>query len=81
MGSAGYTKTDAQALAQKVIAVANVRKDAVAFISPYRGAAITDSSTDTAVQVKSDADITTNVLSFYAPLTSSSYAVFDSGYK
>jgi len=81
MGSAGYDKEDAQALAQKVISVANVRKDAVAFISPYRGAAITDDSSDTAVQIKSDADITTNVLSFYAPLTSSSYAVFDSGYK
>jgi len=81
MGSAGYAKTDAQALAQKVIAVANVRKDAVAFISPYRGAAITDESSDTAVQIKSDADITTDVLSFYAPLTSTSYAVFDSGYK
>ena len=81
MGSARYDKEDAQALAQKVIAVANVRKDAVAFISPYRGAAITDDSSDTAVQIKSDADITTNVLSFYAPLTSTSYAVFDSGYK
>ena len=81
MGSARYEKEDAQALAQKVISVANVRKDAVAFISPYRGAAITDDSTDTAVQIRSDADITTNVLSFYAPLTSTSYAVFDSGYK
>ena len=81
MGSAGYDKEDAQALAQKVIAVANIRKDAVAFISPHRGAAITDNSSDTAVQIKSDADITTNVLSFYAPLTSTSYAVFDSGYK
>ena len=81
MGSAGYAKTDAQALAQKVISVANVRKDAVAFISPYRGAAITDDSSETAVQIKSDADITTEVLSFYAPLTSTSYAVFDSGYK
>jgi len=81
MGSAGYEKEDAQALAQKVISVANVRKDAVAFISPYRGAAITDDSSDTAVQIRSDADITTKVLSFYAPLTSTSYAVFDSGYK
>ena len=81
MGSARYEKEDAQALAQKVIAVANVRKDAVAFISPYRGAAITDDSSDTADQIRSDADITTKVLSFYAPLTSTSYAVFDSGYK
>ena len=28
-----------------------------------------------------DADITDNVVGFYAPITSSSYAVFDSGYK
>ena len=81
MGSAAYSKSDAQALANKLIAVAEARKDAVAFISPYRGAAITDSSDDRAAQINSDADITNNVLSFYAPVTSSSYAVFDSGYK
>jgi len=39
MGSAGYAKEEAQALANKCIAVAEARKDAVAFISPYRGAA------------------------------------------
>jgi phage tail sheath protein FI len=33
------------------------------------------------VNIRSDADITDNVTSFYAPITSSSYAVFDSGYK
>ena len=81
MGSAAYSKSDSQALANKLIAVAEARKDAVAFISPYRAAAITDSSDNTAAQINSDADITNNVLSFYAPVTSSSYAVFDSGYK
>jgi len=81
MGSAAYSKSDTQALANKLIAVAEARKDAVAFISPYRGAAITDSSDETAAQINSDTDITNNVLSFYAPITSSSYAVFDSGYK
>ena len=81
MGSAGYAKEQAQALANKCVAVAEARKDAVAFISPYRGAAITDDSSQTAVQIRSDDDITDNVLSFYAPITSSSYAVFDSGYK
>ena len=80
MGSAAYSKSDSQALANKLIAVAEARKDAVAFISPYRAAAITDSSDNTAAQINSDADITNNVLSFYAPVTSSSYAVFDSGY-
>jgi len=80
MGSANHTKTEAQNLAQQVIAVADIRKDAVAFISPYRGAFISDSSAGS-VTVNSDVDITDNVLSFFAPLTSSSYAVFDSGYK
>ena len=81
MGSAGYAKEDAQALANKCIAVAEVRKDAVAFISPYRGAALTDTSDDRAVTVNSAETITDNVISFFSPITSSSYAVFDSGYK
>jgi len=81
MGSAAYDISTAQALANKLISVAELRKDALAFISPYRGAALTDTSTQTAVTVNSAADITTNVLSFYSPVTSSSYAVFDSGYK
>ena len=42
MGSAGYGKEEAQALANKCIAVAEARQDAIAFISPYRGAAIND---------------------------------------
>jgi hypothetical protein len=81
MGSANYNIYDAQALAEKLISVAELRKDAIAFISPYRGAALTDTSTDTDVTVRSDADITDKVLQFYAPITSSTYAVFDSGYK
>jgi hypothetical protein len=81
MGSAAYAKEDVQALANKCIAVAESRKDTIAFISPYRSAAITDDSSQTAVQIRSDADITDNVVSFYSPITSSSYAVFDSGYK
>ena len=80
MGSANHSKTEAQNLAQQVIAVADIRKDAVAFISPYRGAFISDSSAGS-VTVNNDVDITDNVLSFFSPLTSSSYAVFDSGYK
>ena len=81
MGSAGYTIGNAQALANKLISVAELRKDAIAFISPYRGAALTDTSSQTAVTVNSSEDITNNVIEFYAPVASSSYAVFDSGYK
>jgi len=81
MGSAAYPKEQAQALANKCIAIAEARQDAIAFISPYRGSAITDTTNDSEVNIRSDADITDNVTSFYAPITSSSYAVFDSGYK
>ena len=81
MGSAAGPKENVQALANKCIAIAESRQDALAFISPYRGAAISDTTDDTAVNIYSDATITDNVVSFYAPITSSSYAVFDSGYK
>jgi hypothetical protein len=81
MGSAAHGKENAQALANKLISVAELRKDTIAFISPYRGAAITDTSVQSEVNVRSAADITANVLSFYSAVSSSSYAVFDSGYK
>ena len=80
MGSGNHSKTEAQNLAQQVIAVADTRKDAIAFISPYRGAFISDSAAGS-VTVNSDTEITDNLLSYYSPLTSSSFAVFDSGYK
>jgi hypothetical protein len=81
MGSAAYNINDAQALANKLISVAELRKDAVAFISPYRGAALSDTSSQTSVTVRSAADITDNVIEFYASVASSTYAVFDSSYK
>ena len=80
MGSANHVKEEAQSLANQVIAVADIRKDALAFISPYRGAFLTDTSVGS-VTVNNDETITNNVIGFYSPLTSSSYAVFDSGYK
>jgi phage tail sheath protein FI len=80
MGSANYAKETAQGLANQLIAVAEERKDAVAFISPYRGAFLSDSSVGS-VTVNSDSTITDNVISFYSPITSSSYAVFGGTYK
>jgi len=81
MGSAAYDISNAQALANKLISVAELRKDAIAFISPYRGSALSDTSDQTAVTVRSAADITNNVIEFYASVASSTYAIFDSGYK
>jgi len=84
MGSGKYGRDKTRALATKLIAVAESRKDAVAFISPHRGAIITDASDGddgTTALIKSVDDATTNVIDFFNPITSSSYAVFDSGYK
>lgn len=81
MGSAAYPKENAQSLANKLISVAELRKDCVAFISPYRGAAIADTNDDTASNIFDSETITNNVISFYSSIASSTYAVFDSGYK
>ena len=80
-GSASYGKEAAQALASKLISVAESRKDAIAFISPYRGAFLSESADNKTNTINSSDTITDNVVSFFAPLPSSSYAVFDSGYK
>ncbi len=79
MGGAGYERTSAQALASKVINIADTRKDCVAFVSPCRSELLTTSGSG--YTVKSAADITQNVLDFYAPIPSSSYGILDSGYK
>ena len=80
MGGASGTQEDAQALASKVISVAEGRQDALAFISPGRTTQLTETVAGS-YSVKSDADITTNVVNWYSPIPSSSYAIFDSGYK
>jgi len=80
MGAAHHVKEESQAVAEKCIAVAEARKDAVAFISPYRQAFLNDTVAGT-VTVNNIDTITDNVVGFYAPITSSTYAVFDSGYK
>jgi len=80
MGAAHYSKEESQAVAEKAIAVAEARKDAVAFISPYRQAFLNDSSVGS-VTVNNIDTMTSNVVGFYAPITSTTYGVFDSGYK
>ena len=80
MGSGNHTKETTQSLANKIISVAEIRKDAVAFVSPHRGAFLSDGAAG-AVTVFSDEQITDNVVGFFAPVTSSSFAVFDGSYK
>tara|TARA_A100001201_G_scaffold32681_1_gene35197 strand:+ start:1366 stop:4032 length:2667 start_codon:yes stop_codon:yes gene_type:complete len=81
MGAANHGKEEAQALANKLIEVAESRQDTLAFISPYRGAFLNDTSTGQSVNMYSGDQITSNILDFYGPISSSSYAIFDSGYK
>ncbi len=80
MGAAHYSKEQSQAVAEKCIAVAEARKDAVAFISPYRQAFLNDSSVGS-VTVNNIDTMTDNVVGFYAPISSTTFGVFDSGYK
>lgn len=80
MGSAAYNEAEAQSLANKLIAIAEQRKDALAFVSPYRSSQITDSQTGAQVTIPSNI-ITNNIISFYSTVSSSSYVVFDTGYK
>ena len=80
MGSGAHGKEETQALANKLIAVAEIRKDCVACISPHRQAFLASSGDGEDLVLNSDT-VTSNVISFYSAITSSSYAIFDSGYK
>lgn len=72
MGPGLSDESQSQAKANKVISIAEARKDCVATVSPHRANVVNVTNTTTA---------TSNLLRYYSPLTSSSYAVFDSGYK
>ena len=80
MGAAHHVKEQSQAIAEKIIAVAEERKDAIAFVSPYRQAFLNDSVSGS-VTVNNIDTVTNNVVSFFAPITSTTFGVFDSGYK
>ena len=72
MGPGLDSKVESQAKAQELIAIAELRKDCIAVISPHRADVVDVSNTETQ---------TNNVLEFFSPLSSSSYAIFDTGYK
>ena len=70
--SGGDSIYESQAKANKLIEIANLRKDCIACISPHRAGVVNVANSDTQ---------TNNIITFFDGLTSSSYAVFDSGYK
>lgn len=71
-GSGGDTVYESQAKANRLIDIAESRKDCIATISPHRAGVIGVTNSDTQ---------TGNIATFYDSIASSSYAVFDSGYK
>jgi hypothetical protein len=70
--SGGTTVQESQAKANELIAIADTRKDCIATISPHRAGV---------VDVANSGTQTDNIINFFDPLSSSSYAVFDTGYK
>jgi hypothetical protein len=72
MGPGLASKEDSQAKANYLLSIANERKDCVATVGPHRLDLV--GLTDTTTQ-------TTNLMSYFTPLMSTSYGIFDSGYK
>ena len=72
MGGGGASEIESKAKANKLISIVNSRKDCVAFISPDKSnvVGVSDSGTQT-----------TNIVDFFDTFASTSYAVFDSGWK
>jgi hypothetical protein len=70
------TVEESQAKASYLISITNQRRDCMACISPHRGA-----SGDGVIGLTNTDTQTNNIISFFSSLPSSSYVVFDSGYK
>ena len=72
MGPGCDVESDSQAKANQLLSIAGDRMDCMATISPHRANVVNITNTETQTE---------NVLNFFSPLQSSSYGVFDSGYK
>ena len=70
--SGGTTIYESQAKANSLIAIAEERKDCIAVISPHKSDVVNQANSQTQ---------TDNIVEFFEPLSSSSYAVFDAGVK
>ena len=75
MGGSMATESDTKLKAASVMAVAQTRKDCLAFVSPWKGAQVGTSGALTRSTQK------VKTINFFNALSSTSYAVFDSGYK
>jgi hypothetical protein len=76
MGGSKTTRANTLAKASTAISIASERKDCIAFISSHRGDQLTNGDVPLSASACKD-----NILSFFSSFQSTSYAVFDSGYK
>ena len=72
MGPSMDASTDSQAKAGFLVSIANQRKDCVATIGAHKSDLVGVTNTTTQ---------TTNLVKYFGSIASSSYAIFDSGYK
>ena len=72
MGPGLTIESESQGKANYLLSVAGDRKDCVAVLSPHRA---------NVVDLTNTTDQTNNVIKYFSPLSSSSYGIFDSGYK
>jgi hypothetical protein len=66
------TLEESQSKANKLISLAELRKDCMAVISPWSQAVLNETNAERQTE---------NIIQFFSPLNSSSYSVFDCGYK
>ena len=77
MGPGCDTESKSQAKANYIISLAEARKDCVATIGVHRTNLVAPAGS----AILTSEQQTTNTINYFGPLTSSSYATFDSGYK
>ena len=75
MGGSMSTEADTKLKAAQCITTANLRKDAIAFVSTHKGNQVSGTV------ALSRTDQKDNTINFFSSLGSTSFAVFDSGYK
>ena len=80
MGPGCATEAESQAKANYIISLAEARKDCIACIGAHRTNLVSPASSPGGALLTTEQQ-TTNLLRYFGPLTSSSYATFDSGYK
>ena len=72
MGPGCENEFDSQAKANYIISLSEARKDCVSVVGPHRANLVNITNPETQTE---------KLINYFSPLSSSSYAVFDSGYK